>query len=118
MNEKNLSNTPSGGKFEKISAFEPATLVLGVILAVLSAIICMQIIGKVGVTPNTSLIGAIIAMVIARIPLSVFKKFKSLERQNMVQTIVSGAGFSAANCGLLAVGIFIVLGKNEFFESN
>ena len=114
MNEKKLSGTSPEGKFEKISAFEPATLVLGIVLAVLSAIICMQIIGKVGVTPNTSLIGAIIAMVIARIPLSGFKKFKSLERQNMVQTIVSGAGFSAANCGLLAIGIFIVLGKNEF----
>ena len=114
MSEKKLGNISPGGKFDKISAFEPGTLILGIVLAVLSAIICMQIIGKVGVTPNTSLIGAIIAMVIARIPVSSFKKFKSLERQNMLQTIVSGAGFSAANCGLLAVGIFIVLGKNEF----
>ena len=114
MKEKKTGGATLGGQFEKISAFEPATFILGVILAVLSAIICMQIIGKVGVTPNTSLIGAIIAMVIARIPVSMFKKFKSLERQNMLQTIVSGAGFSAANCGLLAVGIFIVLGRNEF----
>lgn len=47
-------------KRERISAFEPLTLVLGIIMAILSAIICMQIIGKVGVTPNTSLIGAIV----------------------------------------------------------
>lgn len=56
-------------KKEKISAFEPATFILGIILAVLSAIICMQIIGKMGVTPNTSIIGAIVALVLARIPL-------------------------------------------------
>lgn len=99
---------------ERISAFEPSTLVLGIILSALSAVICMQIIGKVGVTPNTSLIGAIVAMIIARIPISSFKKFRSLERQNLLQTTVSAAGFSAANCGILAVAIFFVLGKTNF----
>ena len=43
-------------KNENISAFEPQIIGIGILLAVLSAIICMQIIGKVGVTPNTSLI--------------------------------------------------------------
>lgn len=99
---------------ERISAFEPSTLAMGAILAVLSAIICMQIIGKVGVTPNTSLIGAIVAMVVARVPLNSFMKFRSLERQNLIQTAVSGAGFSAANCGFLAVAIFFVLGETGF----
>lgn len=74
----------------------------------------MQIIGKVGVTPNTSLIGAIIAMVIARIPLKSLAKFRSLERQNLLQTTVSGAGFAAANSGLLTVAIFFVMGKTDF----
>lgn len=99
---------------ERISAFEPQTFILGLVLAVLSAIICMQIIGKVGVTPNTSLIGAIIAMVIARIPLQSFVKFRSLERQNLIQTTVSGAGFAAANCGFLTLAIFFVLGETGF----
>ena len=90
-------------KNEHISAFEPQIIGIGVLLAVLSAIICMQIIGKVGVTPNTSLIGAIFAMLLARIPLASMTKFRSLERQNLLQTIVSGAGFSAANCGFIAV---------------
>lgn len=99
---------------ERISAFEPQTLILGMVLAVLSAIICMQIIAKVGVTPNTSIIGAIVAMVIARIPLQSFLKFRSLERQNLIQTIVSGAGFAAANCGFLAAGIFFILGETSF----
>lgn len=99
---------------ERISAFEGQTFALGMILSVLSAIICMQIIGKVGVTPNTSLIGAIIAMVLARIPLKSFSKFKSLERQNLIQTAVSGAGFSAANCGFLTIAIFFVMGERNF----
>lgn len=74
----------------------------------------MQIIGKVGVTPNTSLIGAIVAMVIARIPLETFSKFRSLERQNLIQTTVSAAGFSAANCGFLTMAIFFVMGETKF----
>lgn len=99
---------------ERVSAFEPATLLLGIVLSALSAVICMQIIGKVGVTPNTSLIGAIIAMLMCRMPIQSFKKFRSLERQNLLQTMVSGAGFSAANSGLLTVGIFFALGQTNF----
>lgn len=101
-------------KQERISAFEPKTFVLGIILAALSAIICMQIIAKVGVTPNTSLIGAIIAMVLARIPVQLFRGFRSLERQNLIQTTVSGAGFAAANCGFLGVAMFYLLGETNF----
>jgi uncharacterized oligopeptide transporter (OPT) family protein len=99
---------------ERISAFEPQTFILGMVLSVLSAIICMQIIAKVGVTPNTSIIGAIVAMVIARVPIQSFLKFRSLERQNLIQTTVSAAGFSAANCGFLAVSIFFILGETSF----
>lgn len=99
---------------ERISAFEGQTFVLGMVLSVLSAIICMQIIGKVGVTPNTSLIGAIVAMVVARIPIKSFMKFRSLERQNLIQTTVSAAGFSAANCGFLTLAIFFVMGETNF----
>lgn len=101
-------------KRERISAFEPITVVLGIIMAILSAIICMQIIGKVGVTPNTSLIGAIVAMVLGRIPLNKFKGYRNLERQNYIQTIVSGAGFSAANCAFLTLAIFYAMGETKF----
>ncbi|MCQ1529009.1 OPT/YSL family transporter [Lutispora saccharofermentans] len=102
------------GEKERISAFEAPTFILGVVLSVLSAIICMQIIGKVGVTPNTSLIGAIVAMVIARMPIKSFLRFRSLERQNLIQTTVSAAGFSAANCGFLTLAIFFVMGETNF----
>ncbi len=99
--------------FEKIHFSEPATIIFGSILAVLSGIICMQIMGKVGVSANTSILGAVFAMLVARIPMSVFGKFKSLERQNYVQTIVSGAGFSAANCAFVAVAILYVMGETK-----
>lgn len=99
--------------FEKIRFSEPATIIFGSILAVLSGIICMQIMGKVGVSANTSILGAVFAMLVAKIPMSAFGKFKSLERQNYVQTIVSGAGFSAANCAFVAVAILYVMGETK-----
>ena len=97
--------------FEKIRCSEPMTIIFGSVLAVLSGIICMQIMGKVGVSANTSILGAIFAMLVARIPMTVFGKFKSVERQNYIQTIVSGAGFSAANCAFVAVAILFVMGE-------
>lgn len=104
-------NVEVSSKTKGISAFEPKILVLGSILAFLTAGICMQIIGKVGTTPNTSIIGAVFAMVFARIPIQAMKSFKSLERQNLLQTIVSGAGFSAANCGFIGVAILFIMGE-------
>ena len=99
----------------KVKAFEPATVFIGTILAVLSAIVCMQILGKVGVSANTSILGAIFAMLVSRIPVTSMKGFKNLERQNYIQTISSGAGFAASNCGLTAIAILFVLGETTPF---
>jgi uncharacterized oligopeptide transporter (OPT) family protein len=81
-----------------------------VIVSVFSAVIYMQIISRIGTTPNTSVIGALFAMALARIPFAKLSKFRSLDRQNLVQTMASAAGFGAANCCLLAVGILYVFG--------
>ena len=97
----------------KVKAFEPATVFIGTILAVLSAIVCMQILGKVGVSANTSILGAIFAMLVSRIPATSMRGFKNLERQNYIQTISSGAGFAASNCGLTAIAILFVLGETN-----
>lgn len=99
---------------KRISAFEPMTLLIGTIFSVLSAIICMQILGKVGISANTSIIGAVFAMALSRLPIKSFSKFRSLERQNYIQTIVSGSGFAASNCALSAVAIIFVLGDDSF----
>lgn len=97
-------------KHEHVKAFEPETFLVSVIISILSAVICMQIIARIGTTPNTSVIGALMAMAIARIPIACMAKFRSLDRQNLVQTMNSGAGFAAANCGLLAVGVIFAFG--------
>lgn len=87
-------------------ALESGTLLLSLLVSAGSAIICMQIISRIGFTPNTSIIGALIAMALARLPFENMRKFRSLDRQNLVQTMASAAGFGAANCTLLSVAIF------------
>lgn len=103
----------TSGKSDQIKAFEPSTVFLGTILSILSAIVCMQILGKIGVSANTSILGAIFAMLASRIPLKSMKKFRNMERQNYVQTVTSGAGFAASNCALTAIAILFVMGNNQ-----
>ena len=93
-----------------VKALEPNTLLLSLLVSALSGIICMQIISRIGITPNTSIIGALIAMTLARVPMESMRKFRSLDRQNLVQTMTSAAGFGAANCTLLSVAIFYSYG--------
>ena len=98
---------------ERISILEPGVLILGLLLAILSAAICMQIMGQFGTTPNTSLISAVLVMVVARIPITVAQRFRNLERQNYVLSIASAAGFSAANSGFVAIAIMFVMGRDD-----
>ncbi|MCT2346228.1 OPT/YSL family transporter (plasmid) [Niallia taxi] len=105
---KNNHNEP---KHPRI--FEPVALILTSVTAIFGAIIGMQIITTLGVTPNTSIIGALIAMLIARIPITIFKKYKSIHRQNLVQTSISSATFGAANSLLIPIGIPFLMGNTE-----
>jgi uncharacterized oligopeptide transporter (OPT) family protein len=91
-------------------ATEPATLFVTLGLSVVGAIIGLQILTTVGVTPNTSIIGVLIAILLSRIPLSFFRRFRSIHRQNLVQTNISSATFGAANSLLVPVGIPILIG--------
>ena len=100
-------------KKSRISALEPKVLGLGIVLAVISAAICMQIMGQFGAAPNTSLIGAVLVMIVARVPLAVAKGFRHLERQNYVLSIASAAGFAAANCGFVAVATVFMMGRYD-----
>ncbi|MFB5674960.1 OPT/YSL family transporter [Paenibacillus terreus] len=93
--------------------FEPVSLILIIVTSVLGAIIGMQIVTSLGVTPNTAIIGALIAMLIARIPIAILNKFKSIHRQNLVQTSISSATFGAANSLLIPIGIPFVMGKPD-----
>lgn len=99
--------TPNVSRYgTHVKTFEMDTLFLSLLVSAVSAIISMQVLVKTGFGANTSILGAIIAMSLARIPFSRMKRFRSLDRQNLVQTMCSGAAFAASNCGILVVGIF------------
>lgn len=93
--------------------FNPLTISLIILTAVLGSIIGMQLITTLGISANTSIIGAIFAMIIARVPIQQFLSFKSVHRQNLVQTSISAATFGAASSLLLPIGIPYVMGKHE-----
>ncbi|MEC0248201.1 OPT/YSL family transporter [Paenibacillus chitinolyticus] len=95
------------------SIFEPFALILNIITSVIGAIIGMQLVTTLGVTPNTAIIGALVAMLIARIPVMIFRKYKSIHRQNLVQTSISSATFGAANSLLIPIGIPFAMGATE-----
>ncbi len=93
--------------------FDLSFIIFSIIIAAFGAIIGMQLITSLGITPNTSIIGALIAMMIARIPMKLFYKYRSLENQNLVQTTISAATFGAANSLLIPIGLPYVLGMPE-----
>jgi uncharacterized oligopeptide transporter (OPT) family protein len=97
----------------KSKTFDIPFILFSIIISIFGAIIGMQLITSLGITPNTSIIGALIAMVIARIPMQMFYKYRSLENQNLVQTSISAATFGAANSLLIPVGIPYVMGVPE-----
>ena len=89
---------------------EPASLLLITPLCVMGAIIGMQLLVTLGITPNTSLIGALAAMLLSRIPLALFARYRSIHVQNMAQSAISAATFGAGNSLLLPIGVPFVLG--------
>ncbi len=95
------------------SLAEPTTFVLAALMAVLGAIIGIQLITRVGITPNSSVIGAMVALMLARLPVAAFRGFGDLNRQNILQTVISGATFGSANALLLPIGIPWLLGRPE-----
>jgi uncharacterized oligopeptide transporter (OPT) family protein len=91
-------------------ALAPSNLILTVLLSVFGAVVGIQILVSLGVTPSTSQIGALAAMSLARIPLRTFRGFRSIHVQNLAQTSISSATFGAANSLLLPIGIPFVFG--------
>lgn len=93
--------------------FEPAMLVVLVIVSILGAVIGMQILTTLGVTPNTAIIGVIVAIAISRIPIAALQRFRSIHRQNLVQSNISTATFVAANSLLLPIAIPFMMGRAD-----
>jgi len=93
------------------SIFEPKMLLFGIALALLGVIIGLELQTHVGITPNTSIIGAIVAIAVSRIPISMVVSFRDVARQNLMQTVISGATFGGANAILVPVGILWLIGQ-------
>ncbi|ECZ5331805.1 OPT/YSL family transporter [Escherichia coli] len=105
--------TSSGHNETHPRAFAPATLLLLLVLSVFGAVIGVQLLTTLGVTPNTAIIGAMAAMIIARIPLQCFARFRSIHIQNLAQSATSAATFGAANSLLLPISITWLFGHQE-----
>ncbi len=94
-------------------ATEPPTLLYTLVLSVLGAIIGMQILTTLGITPNTSIIGVLLAIALSRAPLRSTRALRSIHRQNLLQTGISSATFGAANSLLMPIGIPLLLGRAD-----
>lgn len=93
--------------------FEPATLVLAAAMALLGAVIGMELLTRVGITPNSSIIAAVLAIAVGRLPLALTRRFRSTARQNLLQTVISAATFGGANAVLLPAGMVWLFGRPD-----
>lgn len=93
--------------------FAPALFVPLVVISVAGAMVGVQLLTTLGVTPNTSLIGALVAMLLGRVPLPGLRAFRSVHVQNLAQSAMSAATFGAANSLLLPIGVPFLLGRAD-----
>lgn len=93
--------------------FAGGTLALLIVLSVLGAIIGVQLLTTLGVTPNTAIIGAMVAMIIARIPLKMFAQYRSIHVQNLAQSVTSAATFGAANSLLMPISLPFLFNRSD-----
>ena len=93
--------------------FSLTSLALLTPLCALGAVIGTQLIVTLGITTNTSLIGALAGMILARIPLAAFLRYRSVHMQNLAQSAISAATFGAGNAMLLPIGIPFLLGRPD-----
>ncbi|MFJ8886068.1 OPT/YSL family transporter [Streptomyces sp. NPDC102402] len=88
-------------------------LVILVVLAAVGAVIGIDLVSKLGISANTSVVGALVAMLIGRIPLGFLRRMRSVQRQNLAQSAISAATFASANALLTSVAIPYVFGRQD-----
>ncbi len=103
----------SGSRQAHPSFFSLPSLALIAPLCIVGAIIGTELITTLGITTNTSLIGALAGMALARLPGALFAHYKSTHMQNLAQSAISAATFGAGNALLLPIGIPFVLGRMD-----
>ena len=95
------------------SIFEPASLFFGILFAILGTIIGLELFTRLGVAPNSSIIGVVATIAISRIPLPPLARFRDLARQNLAATLISGATYGGANGILLPAGVLWLMGRRD-----
>lgn len=110
----NADTTDSTQRHPRV--LDPVDLVVNIVSAALGAIIGMQLITRLGITAYTSIVGAIAAiaaMTVARLPVAIFHQFRSVHRQNLVETTVSSGTFAAGNALMLPIAVPLALGHSN-----
>ena len=77
-------------------AFKRNTFVFTVLLSVGGSIIGLQVLTTLGITPNTALIGVLLAIAVSRIPIPALRAFRSIHVQNLAQSSISAAKAASA----------------------
>lgn len=93
--------------------FEPATLVLTVVLAAVGAFIGIHLATQLGISTHTSVIGAVIAMMVGRAGFASLQRFRNVHRQNLAQTAVSSGTFAAGNAIITPLAITWAFGRPD-----
>ena len=89
------------------------TLAFTLCLSVAGSVIGVQIITTLGITPNTAIIGVLLAIAVSRLPLRAARVYRSIHVQNLAQSNISAATFAAANSLMVPVGIPALLGRPD-----
>lgn len=89
------------------------TLVFTLLLSITGSVIGMQIITTLGITPNTAIIGVLLAIAVSRIPIRAARVYRSIHVQNLAQSNISAATFAAANSLMVPIGIPALLGRPD-----
>jgi uncharacterized oligopeptide transporter (OPT) family protein len=98
---------------EHPTVFEPLVFVASIGFALVGIVIGLELLTRVGITPNTSIVGAIVAMGLARVPIARLSPFRSVARQNLLQTVISSATFGGANAVFLPLGAAWLVGGRD-----
>lgn len=92
----------------------PTIVLFIVIVTLLGAILGLRLIVSFGFSPYSAMIGVMLAVVLARVPIQRFQQLNSVHQQNLIQTSITCATFGAANCLLIPIGIPYLMGREDF----
>ena len=89
---------------EHPNAFAPHVIILNIVMSVLGAIIGLELIVRTGVAPNTSIVGALFAIILSRIPLKFLQKYRSIHSQNnRLATLLADFYIKVQTCAFIYV---------------